>query len=295
MRIAPATTPTEPKVSAYAWRKAPRTLMFRRAEGRRSATMIRFAARPAAPMKNMGPSWISCGCVSRLKAASVSEDAIPASSTAFANAARTSIRWYPKDICGVCGRFAMRNATKLRPMATASVPTWPASLRSAREPLHQLPKASTRAAPAAIPTVAASRRSRLRRGTWLPIPVRSERIPEDMNPARTPSLFEEPEFVSVGILEGCVRAPVRLRGGNCKLDAQPAEGHLVLLHVLRGERDPGVPRLQVVEALAQVERDVLLPRRDRDPVALVVPDLEPKLLLVPLRRLLRIRHDEGDR
>src|SRR5437016_2191244 len=172
---APETTPTDPRVSPYAWRNAPRMLMFRRAERPRRVMMARFSARPASPTRNIVPPATAWGCANRPYTAKARDDAIAARSTESMKAARTSIRWYPNDICGVCGRPAIRRPARLRPNATASVPTCPASLRRASEPLQTLPEASTRAAVTAIPRAAARRRSNLRRGPWasvaLPLPV----------------------------------------------------------------------------------------------------------------------------
>src|SRR3989442_13067265 len=101
--------------------------------------------------------------------------------------------------------------------------------------------------------------------------------------------------VPVRVLGHRICGPVlpRRRGG--KLDAEFPEGGFFFLRIFGCERDPAVAGLQRIEALAQVERDVLRLRCHGDPVTLVLSDLEAELLRVPFRRLLRVGYDQGDR
>src|SRR2546425_6794010 len=125
----------------------------------------------------------------------------------------------------------------------------------------------------------------------------SWRLPRERQGSSTSGsrlLLDEPELVSVGILEHRVRAPVFLRRRRRELDAELAQRLFFLLHVLRDEGDPGVPRFQRIESLAQVKGHVLVLRAHRDPMALMVSDFEAELLCIPLGRFLRIGHDESD-
>src|SRR6267378_1315570 len=115
-----------------------------------------------------------------------------------------------------------------------------------------------------------------------------------LEPWPATSLLEDVELVPVGVLEHRVGGPVFLRGRGRELDACPSEGGLLFLHVFRGKGDPRVSRLELVEPRAEVEGDVLLLGGDRDPMALVLADLEAEHVLVPLRGLQGVRHDDGD-
>src|SRR5256712_3186339 len=126
----------------------------------------------------------------------------------------------------------------------------------------------------------------------------SWRLPRERQGSSTSGsrlLLDEPELVPVGILEHRVGAPVFLRRRGRELDAELAQRLFFLLDVLRDEGDPGVPRFQRIVPLAQVKGHVLFLRAHRDPVALMIPDLEAELLLVPLGRFFPIGDAEGDR
>src|SRR5207249_1242950 len=108
-------------------------------------------------------------------------------------------------------------------------------------------------------------------------------------------LLDQVELVPVRVLEHRVGGPVLLRRRGGELDTELPERGFFLLHIFRRERDTAVPGLEGVEALAQVKRDVLRLRCHRDPVTLVLSDLEAELLRVPFRRLLRVGYNQGDR